>query len=129
MPPHLTFAIKMKRKFIRAVAWLALLAVFAVCANTAVMLWRLRPQHITLSAEPLAIREDSKALALAREAMQEAGYEPKDFVAGSSSYDIAFPDFRRYNFSAPPRLPTHPGFHVRLEQEGTHVQVTILRRK
>ena len=124
-----TFAIKMKLKFIRAIAWLALLVAFVFGAYIATMLWRLRPQEVTLSAEPLAIRDDSKALALAREAMLEAGYEPKDFVAGSSIYDIACPDFRRYNFSASPRLPAHPGFHIRLMQDGTNVQITILRRK
>jgi len=119
----------MKRTYIRAAAWLALLAVFVVSAYTALMLWKLRPQQFILSAEPFALREDSKALSLARNAMRDAGYGTKDFVANSLSYDNTFPDFRRYNFSASPGMPTHPGFYVQLEQEGADVQVMIRRRK
>jgi hypothetical protein len=119
----------MTRKFTRAAAWLALSAVFVVLAYVALTLWQLRPQEFTLTAKPLALRDDSTALALASEAMRQAGYKSHDFVADSLSYDDAFPDVRRYNFDELARLSTHPGFHVLLVQDGTDVQVMIRRRK
>jgi hypothetical protein len=119
----------MTRKFSRAAAWLALSAVFVVLAYIAQTLWQLRPQEFSLTAEPLALRDDSAALALASQAMRQVGYESHDFEADSLSYDDAFPDVRRYNFHDLARLSTHPGFHVLLVQDGTDVQVMIRRRK
>ena len=94
-------------------------------------LWLLLPRYFNLSAEPLSIRQDSKALALAQAAVRDAGYKPEDFVPNSIAYDPAFSDFRRYNFlpSSSSGMSDHPGLYVELRQHDSTVNVTILRRK
>jgi hypothetical protein len=95
-------------------------------------LWDLRPRTVSLTAQPLALRDDATALALAHTAMRKFGYDPAAFVPPppGTPYDFA-PDLRRFDFfpASGTAIADHLGVHVRLEQNGTTVVCDVARKK
>jgi hypothetical protein len=94
-------------------------------------LWESRPRTVSLAAQPLALRDDATALALAHTAMRHVGYDPTVFAPPppATRYDFA-PDLRRFDFfpASGTAAKDHPGVHVRLEQQGTTVVCDVMRK-
>ena len=95
-------------------------------------LWDSRWRTVSLAAQPLALRDDATALALAHTAMRKAGYDPTAFAPPppGTRYDFA-PDLRRFDFFPASGTATadHPGVHVRLEQQGTTVVCSVAHKR
>ena len=100
-------------------------------------LWSSRTRTVTISAEPLQLRNDTAAFGFAETSLRRLGYDPARYtprpfwggvLCGRNELN---PDFGSFAFSpvSGPASDLNPGLYVRLEQHGTTITCSVAHGK